>query len=145
MSFQRHGLKMIQPLISRASRPLGSLGVLNQIHRPYATADRTSDRIPTNDPSPSPPAPNASDSNAVPISPQGIRDSDKPLQEFPEDSEKQRVTQAPNRATPWSRSQQPRERAMSGPRIEQTIMKYQVRMHTDHQNPPRCMINEQSS
>ena len=95
-------------------------------HRSYATRDRTSDRIPTNDPSPPEPVRNVSDSNAVPISPQGMRDSDRPLQEMPEDSERQRVMQAPNRKEPWSRSQQPRERAMSGPRFEQTIMEYQV-------------------
>ena len=95
--------------------------------RPYATRDRTSDRLPTNDPNPPEPAQNVSDSNAVPISPQGLRDEDRPLQEMPEDSERQRVMQAPNRREPWSRSQQPRERAMSGPRFEQTIMEYQVR------------------
>ena len=94
--------------------------------RPYSTSDRTSDRVPTNDPSPPKPVQNVSDSNAVPISPQGLRDSDRPLQEMPEDSERQRVMQAPNRKDVWSRSQQPRERAMSGPRFEQTIMEYQV-------------------
>ena len=94
---------------------------------PYSTSsDRTSDRIPTNDTSPPKPVQNVSDSNAVPISPQGLRDSDRPLQEMPEDSERQRVMQAPNRKEVWSRSQQPRERAMSGPRFEQTIMEYQV-------------------
>ena len=100
--------------------------------RPYSTSsdrtssDKTSDRIPTNDPSPPNPVQNVSDSNAVPMSPQGLRDSDRPLQEMPEDSERQRVMQAPNRKEVWSRSQQPRERAMSGPRFEQTIMEYQV-------------------
>lgn len=94
--------------------------------RLYSTSDRTSDRVPTNDPSPPKPVQNVSNSNAVPISPQGLRDSDRPLQELPEDSERQRVMQAPNREWPWSRSQQPRERAMSGPRFEQTIMEYQV-------------------
>ena len=97
--------------------------------RLYSTADRTSDRVPTNDPNPPAPAPNVSASNATPISPQGLRDTDRPLQEYPEDSEKMRVMQAPNRSEPWSRSQQPRERAMSGPRFEQTIMEYQVRQH----------------
>ena len=94
--------------------------------RAYSTSDRTSDRVPTNDPSPPKPVQNVSDSNAVPISPQGLRDSDRPLQEMPRDSERQRVMQAPNRKGVWSRSQQPRERAMSGPRFEQTIMEYQV-------------------
>ena len=94
--------------------------------RLYSTRDRTSDRIPANDPSSPKPVQNVSESNAVPISPQGLRDSDRPLQEMPEDSERQRVMQAPNREGVWSRSQQPRERAMSGPRFEQTIMEYQV-------------------
>lgn len=45
---------------------------------------------------------------------------------MPEDAERRRVMQAPNRKEVWSRSQQPRELAMSGPRFEQTIMEYQV-------------------
>ena len=96
------------------------------LYRPYSTRDRTSDRVPTNDPSPPEPVQNVSDSNAIPISPQGLRDLDRPLQEMPVDSVRQRVMQAPNRTEVWSRSQQPRERAMSGPRFEQTIMEYQV-------------------
>lgn len=92
--------------------------------RLYSTADRTSDRIPTNDPSPPAPAPNVSETNAVPSSAAGNQDA--PLQEMPEDAERQRVMQAPNRATTWSRSQAPRALAMTGPRFEQTIMHYQV-------------------
>ncbi|KAL8943703.1 MAG: hypothetical protein Q9216_000902 [Gyalolechia sp. 2 TL-2023] len=88
----------------------------------YATSDRTSDKVPTNDPNPPKPVQNVSDTNAVPVE-TGLRD--EPLQEMPEDSERQRQLQAPNRAEPWSRSQMPRERAMSGPRFEQTIMEYQ--------------------
>lgn len=95
--------------------------------RSYATADRSSDKVPTNDPNPPASVQNVSDSNAVPISAMGLRDA--PLQELPEDSEKQRQMQAPNRSEPWSRSQQPRERAMSGPRFEQTIMEYQVSLN----------------
>ena len=95
------------------------------LRRGYATSDRTSDRVPTNDPNPPTPVENVSASNAVPIDPQGLQDA--PLQESPEDSEKQRQMQAPNRKEPWSRSQQPRDRAMSGPRFEQTIMELQVR------------------
>ncbi|KAA6409028.1 MAG: NADH-ubiquinone oxidoreductase [Lasallia pustulata] len=53
----------------------------------------------------------------------GLQDGD--LQELPEDAERQRVMQAPNRKGVWSRSQQPRERAMSGPRFEQTLMEFQ--------------------
>ena len=45
--------------------------------------------------------------------------------------------QSPNRKTVWSRSQNPREMAMSGPRFEQTIMEDQVSLgqlakHEDH-------------
>lgn len=94
------------------------------VRRSYATSDRSSDKVPTNDPNPPKPVQNVSDTNAVPISAMGLRDA--PLQEQPEESEKQRQMQAPNRSEPWSRSQQPRERAMSGPRFEQTIMEFQV-------------------
>ncbi|KAL8701132.1 MAG: hypothetical protein Q9201_005073 [Fulgogasparrea decipioides] len=107
--------------------------------RCYATSERTSDKVPTNDPNPPAPVQNVSDSNAVPISTMGLQDP--PLQELPEDSEKQRQMQAPNRAQPWSRSQQPRERAMSGPRFEQTIMEYQPQPHAAieliHKQPVR--------
>lgn len=48
------------------------------------------------------------------------------LQESQESGEQQREMQAPNRALPWSRNQQAREVAMSGPRFEQTIMDVQV-------------------
>ena len=117
---------MIEPALPRLLRLLPRRTILRLPQRPYSTADRTSDRVATNDAKPPAPVQNVSDSNAMPISPQGLRDSDKPLQEMPEDSERQRVMQAPNRGKPWSRSQQPRERAMSGPRFEQTIMEYQV-------------------
>lgn len=52
--------------------------------------------------------------------------NDAPLQESVEVAEKFRSMQAPNREGKWSRSQNPREMAMSGPRFEQTIMKLQV-------------------
>ena len=45
---------------------------------------------------------------------------------MPEDAERQRQMQSPNRAEVWSRSQQARDQAMSGPRFEQTIMEFQV-------------------
>ena len=117
---------MIAPLRSRSSRIICLLKPQLRVRRSYATRERTSDRIPTNDPNPPTPVQNVSDSNAVPMTPQGLRDEQHPLQEMPEDSERQRVMQAPNRKDPWSRSQQPRETAMSGPRFEQTIMEYQV-------------------
>ena len=122
---------MLAPLRIRVSilAPICQPYILSRRH--YATRERNSDGIPTNDPSPPKPVQNVSDSNAIPISPQGMRDSSLPLQEMPEDSERQRVMQAPNRKEPWSRSQQPRERAMSGPRFEQTIMEYQVGCRAD--------------
>lgn len=67
--------------------------------------------------------PNVSKTNELPIEVPGQSET---LQEFAEDAEKFRVTQAPNRAVVWSRSQNPRANAMSGPRFEQTIMEVQV-------------------
>lgn len=99
------------------------------LHRSYATSSssRTSDRVPTNDPQP-PPADkaNVSESNAAEsgVSAMGARDA--PFREDVADAERQRQLQAPNRAEVWSRSQQPRARAMTGPRFEQTMMEYQV-------------------
>ena len=69
--------------------------------------------------------PNVSATNAVPTSSQGSHDS--ALVESPEEGEKLREWQAPNRQGIWTRSQQPRGKAMVGPRFEQTIMEDQVR------------------
>ena len=57
---------------------------------------------------------------------------DKVLQESPAQAEKLRKQQAPNREGIWSRSQQPREVAMSGPRFEQSIIEDQVRLSRSH-------------
>ena len=51
---------------------------------------------------------------------------DQVLQESMQDAEELRTTQAPNYKGIWSRSQNPRAVAMSGPRFEQTIMADQV-------------------
>ncbi|WPH03918.1 NADH-ubiquinone oxidoreductase [Acrodontium crateriforme] len=64
-----------------------------------------------------------SSTNALPTSSAGSHD--RALQENPEDGEALRVQQSPNRATTWSRNQQPRDKAMVGPRFEQTIIKDQ--------------------
>lgn len=48
------------------------------------------------------------------------------MEEDPVKAERIRSLQAPNRATTWAASQQPREQAMVGPRFEQTIMETQV-------------------
>ena len=114
----------MQPFRRTLPRSLPQLRRNAVLVRAYATGDRTSDRVPTNDPSPPDLAPNVSSTNALPTDAQGARD--KPLQEVPEEGESQRQMQAPNRNEVWSRSQQPRDRAMSGPRFEQTIMGLQV-------------------
>ena len=70
------------------------------------------------------PPPNVSATNATPVSAIGAYDA--PLVELPEEGEAQRQMQAPNRKSAWSRSQQPRTKAMVGPRFEQTIIEHQV-------------------
>ncbi len=89
-----------------------------------STPARDVDRLPTNDPQPPKDTANVSGSNAVPVSMQGVKSGT--LQELPDEGEERRKLQAPNRKDVWSRSQQPRERAMTGPRFEQTIMEKQV-------------------
>lgn len=92
--------------------------------RHYSAKDPVhTDRMPVNA-EPHKPVPNVSETNALPVSTGGMIDAD--LQELPEDAERRRQLQAPNRKEVWSRSQQPREVAMSGPRFEQTIMELQV-------------------
>lgn len=83
--------------------------------------------IQVNDPTPRKPTPNVSATNAVPNDSVGRFDGT--LQESPEVGERIRSMQAPNRATTWAASQQPREKAMVGPRFEQTIMEAQVRIY----------------
>lgn len=81
--------------------------------------------IQANDPNPpQPPKPNVSATNATPVDAMGSRDA--PLREDVEAGERNRQLQAPNRARTWAASQQPREKAMTGPRFEQTIMEMQV-------------------
>ena len=77
-----------------------------------------------NDPLPPKETPNVSLTDEVKTDAMGARDA--PLQEMEGEGEKKRELQAPNRSGIWSRSQQPREVAMSGPRFEQTIMDTQA-------------------
>jgi NADH dehydrogenase (ubiquinone) Fe-S protein 6 len=70
--------------------------------------------------------PNVSKTNEVP---QEVQNQDGRISESVEKGERFRLMQEPNRATTWSRSQRPREVAMSGPRFEQTIMELQVSEH----------------
>lgn len=84
--------------------------------------------IQTNDPSPKPLPPNVSATNAIATK----RTTAVPgeLQELPEEGERQRQMQAPNRDGVWAPSQRARDLAMSGPRFEQTIIEYQVSVPT---------------
>jgi NADH dehydrogenase (ubiquinone) Fe-S protein 6 len=77
-----------------------------------------------NDPQPKKETPNVSKTNELEVSAMGNHDA--PLVESAEVAEEARVMQAPNRAGIWSRSQMPREMAMTGPRFEQTIISDQV-------------------
>ncbi|RFU26688.1 hypothetical protein B7463_g9659, partial [Scytalidium lignicola] len=81
---------------------------------------------------------NVSKTNEVPT-PAPLQD--KPLQESVDEGEKFRLMQEPNRAGTWSRSQQPRAAAMTGPRFEQTIMHAQPAPHAAieliHKQPVR--------
>lgn len=80
-------------------------------------------RIQANDPTPPKETPNVSATNEIAVDAYGAQD--KPLQESQADAERQRQLQAPNRSGIWSRNQQERSVAMSGPRFEQTIMETQ--------------------
>jgi len=77
-----------------------------------------------NDPTPRKLTPNVSKTNETPVDAMGL--GDHPLQELAPEAEKMRSMQATNRKDVWSRSQMPRDLAMSGPRFEQTIMEAQV-------------------
>lgn len=90
-----------------------------------STVPRLSEnRMPANDPNPPAVKPNVSETNV------GLTDRhvvwDGLMEEDPVKAERIRSLQAPNRATTWAASQQPREQAMVGPRFEQTIMETQV-------------------
>jgi NADH dehydrogenase (ubiquinone) Fe-S protein 6 len=104
-------------------RTRGSLLLRRAVLRPYSTGV---EHIVANDPKAATRTPpqNVSETNAVPTSSEGS--FDKVLVESVEAAEKMRTMQAPNRKGIWSRSQQPREKAMVGPRFEQTIMEDQV-------------------
>lgn len=80
--------------------------------------------VPANDPVARKEVQTISETNATATSSEGS--FDKTLQESVEQGEKLRKQQAPNRQGIWSRSQQPREIAMSGPRFEQSIIEDQV-------------------
>ncbi|KAI2488075.1 nadh-ubiquinone oxidoreductase [Pyrenophora tritici-repentis] len=126
------------PTTLRALRSRGAAATSRPFAR-YASTRTTSNQVPANDPVQRDAKPNVSETNAIPTSSEGS--FDKVLQESPEDAEKMRVTQAPNFKGIWSRSQNPREIAMSGPRFEQSIMEDQPRPYAAieliHKQPVR--------
>jgi NADH dehydrogenase (ubiquinone) Fe-S protein 6 len=67
--------------------------------------------------------PNISKANELPVQ---THDLDQLLPESVQETERFSLMQAPNRVSIWSRSQNPRQGAMSGPRFEQTTLKLQV-------------------
>jgi NADH dehydrogenase (ubiquinone) Fe-S protein 6 len=115
-------------MLTRTLRPFSRASALPRILRAsYADSSASAGQVPANDPNPRTPKPNVSATNALPTSSQG--NFDKVLQESPVKGEELRTLQAPNRQSIWSRSQQPREVAMSGPRFEQTNFEDQVRRY----------------
>lgn len=90
--------------------------------RSYST--QTDNPVPANNPNPQERRSPVSSTNAIPTVATGARD--QALVEDATQAEEMRQMQAPNRAQTWSRSQQPRAKAMVGPRFEQTIMEDQV-------------------
>ncbi|KAL1997262.1 hypothetical protein VTN49DRAFT_7409 [Thermomyces lanuginosus] len=127
--------------LTASTAALRSHGARLAVQSPRAaysiTAPRlTQDSVPTNDPTPRKPTPNVSETNAVQTSFEGVA-----IAEAPDAGEQARQLQAPNRATTWAPSQQPRELGMSGPRFEQTIMEAQPRPYAAieliHKQPVR--------
>ncbi|EEH37235.1 NADH-ubiquinone oxidoreductase [Paracoccidioides lutzii Pb01] len=95
--------------------------------------------IPTNNPNLRQKIASISETNAVPVDSMGAQDA--ALQESTEEARRNLAKQAPNRTTIWAKSQQPREKAMTGPRFEQTVMEYQPRPYAAieliHKQPVR--------
>ncbi|KAK3714098.1 hypothetical protein LTR37_008127 [Vermiconidia calcicola] len=121
--------------------PRRTLRLLPRLRSSYSTT--TDNPVPANNPKPEV-AENQftiSSTNAIPTSSSGSHDG--VLTETPEDGEKKRLLQAPNREGIWSRSQMPRAKAMIGPRFEQVIMEDQPRplaaIDLIHQQPVRWM------
>ncbi|PGH09775.1 NADH dehydrogenase (ubiquinone) Fe-S protein 6 [Blastomyces parvus] len=126
--------------LAAAARPSPS----RLLPRAYTTtaprlSEPSENAIPANDPNPRKKVSPVSASNAVPTDAMGARD--QPLQESVEQAQRQLAQQAPNRTAIWAKSQQPREKAMTGPRFEQTIMEYQPRPYAAieliHKQPVR--------
>ncbi|KAF2269408.1 NADH-ubiquinone oxidoreductase [Lojkania enalia] len=131
-------------MLSQTLRPRSAIRILPALRASFSAPANTVAQIPANNPNPKDAKPNVSATNAVPTSSEGS--FDQILQESVEKGEELRVMQAPNRQAPnrkgiWSRSQQPREIAMTGPRFEQTIFADQPRPYAAieliHKQPVR--------
>ena len=112
-------------MLQRSTRRLlPALSRQSALTRSYSTV--TDNPVPANNPKPqvSENQFTVSGTNKLPSSTTGSMDG--ALIESPEYGEELRQKQAPNRDSIWSRSQQPRAKAMIGPRFEQTIMQDQV-------------------
>jgi hypothetical protein len=119
-----HNKTLLPAMLSSArSRAAFQLTRRAQLSARRAYAFSANDKQEINDLNRPKAVPNVSKTNELPIE---TPHRDAPLQEFAEDAEKFRVWQAPNRKGIWSRSQNPRPLAMSGPRFEQTIIELQV-------------------
>jgi NADH dehydrogenase (ubiquinone) Fe-S protein 6 len=110
-------------LSSARSRAVWQFSRRVQVSARRAYAFGVNDQQQINDPKKPKEVSNVSKTNELPTEPGHL---DARLQENAEEGEKQRMMQAPNRATVWSQNQNPRKDAMSGPRFEQTVMEYQV-------------------
>ena len=136
---QQHHSHITHTMLSRTLRAAPRR--LPALRSAYSTT--TDNPIPANDPKGRHPRSPVSATNATPTSSEGSQD--KVLQESVEQGEQFRVAQSPNRQGIWSRSQQPRERAMVGPRFEQTIMADQVCAgERKNKNTPGDRILEES-
>lgn len=110
-------------MLTRTLRARSALRLATpSLRAPYSSQKKA--EVPANDPVARKEVQTVSETNATPTSSEGA--FDKVLQESVEKAELLRKQQAPNRQGIWSRSQQPREIAMSGPRFEQSIMEDQV-------------------
>jgi len=110
-------------LSTARSRAVWQLSRRAQVAGRRSYAFSANDQQEINDPNKPKEVPNVSKTNEIPI----VSHVDGGLmQESVKDGEKLRVQQAPNRIGIWSRSQNPRAKAMTGPRFEQTMMEYQV-------------------
>jgi NADH dehydrogenase (ubiquinone) Fe-S protein 6 len=112
-------------MLSRTLRARSALRLATPSFRATYSSQKKAE-VPANDPVARKEVQTVSETNATATSSEGS--FDKVLQESVEQAEKLRKQQAPNRQGIWSRSQQPREIAMSGPRFEQTIIEDQVRL-----------------